>query len=102
MLLLVVAAAYFAVGIGEAYLRFYRFRDAMEQQARFAENAPDREIVANLQAKADSLGLPDEAYEIDVRRARGSIVISSDYAETVDFPLVRRTIRFTPRVERTF
>ena len=35
LLVLLAAAAYFAVNVGEVYYRYYRFRDALGQQARF-------------------------------------------------------------------
>ena len=44
ILLLLTAAGYFAVNVGEPYFRFYQFQDAMEQEVRFARNRPDAAI----------------------------------------------------------
>lgn len=101
-LLLVVAAVYFAWDAGEAYMRYYRFRDAMHQVARFAESTSNRDVVERLRAKADSLGLPAEAQKVRVRRRRNVITIWSEYTESVQLPIGRREIKFAPRVESTF
>lgn len=101
-LLLVVAIAYFGFNVGEAFWRSYKFEDAMRQQIRFALQRSNRQITAALQAKADSLGLPDDARRIRVRRTRDGISISAAYVEIVEFPLFVREIPFTPHVERKF
>jgi hypothetical protein len=100
--LLVVTVAYFGFNIGEVYLRFYRMKDAMMQEARFAHNRDDETIRLHLTAVADSLGLPDEAGRIMIQRQAGRIVISSRYSETVELPLFVREFRFNPQVVRSF
>jgi hypothetical protein len=101
-LLLVVAVAYFGFNIGEVYLRFYRLRDAMEQEARFAHNRDDNTIRLRLAASADSLGLPDEAGRMVIRRSSTDIMISTDYSEHVELPLFVREFKFRPVVVRKF
>jgi hypothetical protein len=101
-LLVLVTAAYFAVGFGEPYWRFYDYRDAMQQEARFAQRTSDAEIIARLQAKADSIGLPEDAQKVRIHRTRDSIAIWSAYTETVTLPLFTRAIEFMPKVERSF
>src|SRR5512139_1566837 len=100
--LLAVTVAYFGFNIGEVYLRFYRMRDAMSQEARFAQNRDDVAIRIRLAALADSLGLPDDAGRIVIRRDARSVTISTDYSEHVELPLFVRTFRFTPRVVHAF
>ena len=102
MLLVLVAVAYFGLNAGEAYWRFYQYRDAMTQQARFAEQFNDAQITRALQAKADSLGLPEEAAQVHVRRSAREIRIWAAYAERVDLPGLVRMIHFAPSAERTF
>lgn len=97
--LLLVAAVYFGVNIGEPYLRYFRFRDAMRQEARFASRFTDEEIQLRLMALADSLGLPENAGRVRIRRAANRTVISSTYYEQIELPLVVREILFTPQVE---
>ena len=99
VLLLLTVAGYFAVNFGEPYLRFYRFQDAMRQEARFAASRSDADIKRRLGAFADSLGLPPEAGRVTVRRRAKSISISSEYSERVEMPAFVRDIRFSPDAE---
>lgn len=101
-LLLVVTVAYFGFNIGEVYLRFYRMKDAMMQDARFAHTRDDEAIRLHLAAVADSLGLPDEAGRIMIQREARRIVISTRYSERVELPLFVREFRFNPRVVQSF
>jgi hypothetical protein len=101
-MLIVAALIYFGVNVGGPYFRYFQFRDAMEQEARFAERKTDAQIVAALRLKADSLALPAAAFKINVRRTPSRITLWTDYAETIDFPFVTRDINFRPVVERAF
>ncbi len=101
-LLLVVTIVYFGYNIGEVYFRFYRMKDAMEQEVRFAETHGDSTIRAHLTAVADSLGLPEGAGRVTIERTRSGIVISSDYSEHVELPLFVREFHFAPRAARPF
>lgn len=100
--LLVVTIAYFGFNIGEVYFRFYRLRDAMGQEARFANNRTDDAIRIRLAALADSMGLPVEAARVTIIRNANRIVISSAYSEHVELPLFVREFKFAPYVVRTF
>jgi hypothetical protein len=100
--LLLVTVVYFGVNIGEVFVRYYRFRDAMQQEARFAQTRDDETIQRHLQAFADSLDLPEAAGRVIVRRSANRIVISSNYTVTVELPLFVREFHFSPRVERSF
>jgi hypothetical protein len=101
-LLLVVATGYFGYNIGRVYLRYYRFQDAVAQEARFAANSTNEDIVKRLRAQADSLGLPGDAHRIIVRRTQRVIRIHSTYVEMVEFPGFVRNIEFTAKAERPF
>jgi hypothetical protein len=99
MLLLVVAAGYFGVNVGEVYLRHFEFRDAVRQEARFARMRDDEEIRARLAAKADSLGLPPEAGRVRVVRGERAVVLTSEYTELVELPGFVREFDFSIREE---
>ena len=101
-LLVVVAIGYFGVNIGEVYLRYFRFRDSMEQNARFAAHFDDETIANHLMLAADTLNLPVSAHTFIIRRRDHHITISTDYYERVELPLYVREIHFQPRVESTF
>jgi hypothetical protein len=104
LLVLVAAFAvgYFSWNIGKVWLRFYRFQDAMVQEARFAARNADTIIRERLRAKADSLGLPEGARRIRIRRTRHTVFIWSEYTETVELPLFVRDFEFYPHAERAF
>jgi hypothetical protein len=94
--LIAVAVAYFGINVGEVYLRYYRYRDAMHQEARFAKQNTDEVIRRRLRSLADSLGLPDDAGRISVQRSGNHITISAQYDEVVELPLFVRTLHFAP------
>ena len=100
--LLLVTVAYFGFNIGEVYVRFFRLKDAMAQEARFAHNRDDNTIRLHLAAVADSLGLPDEAGRVIVTRDAARIIIKTRYTEHVELPLFVREFHFEPQVVRTF
>ena len=102
MLLLAVAAVYFAVNVGEPYVRYYRYLDGMKQEARFSARFTDEEIQRRLGALADSLGLPEAAGRVRVRRASNRISLSTSYYERVEMPLIVRDILFSPQAEWTY
>ena len=102
MLLLVAAAGYFGVNVGEVYLRYFRFHDSMVQQARFAAHFDDDAIKNNLRLAADTLELPPAARRVQVYRRGRHITITVDYYDRVELPLYVREIHFQPRVESSF
>jgi hypothetical protein len=97
--LLLAAGLYFGVNVGEVYLRYYRFRDAMTQNVRFASQRSDGEIKARLATFADSIGLPEGASKVRVRRTTHLIRISSEYYEHVELPLIIREVFLNPHAE---
>jgi hypothetical protein len=102
VLLIASATAYFVWNAGEVWLRYYRYQDAMKQEARFAARNSDGVIRARLIAKADSLGLPEAARRVRIRRTRQSVYIWANYTETVELPLFVREFEFSPHAERAF
>src|SRR5207247_4167368 len=87
VLLSLAVAACCAVDFGEAYFRFYQFKDAMGQEARFATTKTDDQITKRLSSLADSLQLPPGAELITIERSPTIITISSDYDEMIKLPL---------------
>ena len=101
-ILLLVTVVYFGINVGEPYFRYYRFLDGMKQEARFSARFTDEQIQIRLAALADSLGLPEAAGRIRVRRASNRISLSSSYYERVELPLMVRDILFSPQAEWTY
>jgi hypothetical protein len=98
-LLIAVAAIYFGVNIGEIYWRYFQFRDDMKQEARFAAHVPNDQILLHLRADADSLDLPDDAHDIQVRRTNTDISIDAEYTERIELPMYARDVIFHPHAE---
>ncbi|MFL5505153.1 MAG: hypothetical protein ACJ799_14225 [Gemmatimonadaceae bacterium] len=97
MLLILAVGAYFAVGFGEAYFRYYQFKDAMGQEARFASDKTDEQIITRLSALADTLQLPPGADSISIQRSPTVITISSDYDVVIRLPFRKeRVLHFHP------
>ena len=98
-ILILAIAAYFASDFGAAYFRYYRFKDAMGQEARFATTTTDQQITGRLAALADSLQLPPGAELITIIRGPTVVSIESDYDEIIKLPLKKeRVIHFHPFV----
>jgi hypothetical protein len=98
-LLLLALAAYFAVDFGEAYFRFYQFKDAMGQEVRFSADRTDDQITKRLSALADSLQLPPGAELISIERTPTTVTISSDYDEVIKLPMKKeQVLHFHPTV----
>ncbi|HUF30147.1 MAG TPA: hypothetical protein VMM77_05725 [Gemmatimonadaceae bacterium] len=101
LLLLLVSGAYFGYEFLDAYYRYYTLRDAMTQEARFAADRSDAMVRLRMRAKADSLGVPDEAV-FRVRRNRSGVAIWTTYTEVVRLPIGEKRLRFEPIVQREF
>jgi hypothetical protein len=98
-LLVLAAVVYFGVNVGEVYWRFYQYRDDMQQEVRFAAHTQNDAIVNRLRAAADSLGLPEGAGHVVIRRSSAMISIESYYDEPVELPGHVRELHFHPRAE---
>lgn len=101
-LVVVGAIGYFGVTIGMHFLRNYEFTEAMQQEARFAASRSDSVILGHLQAVVDSLGLPESARNISVRRANKVIFIYTHYYVRIEFPGFVKEIPFSPQAMGPF
>ena len=99
LLLLVAAAGYFGVNIGEHYFRFYQFQDSMRQEVKFAAHNSDALILRHLRERADSLGLPEAAGEVTLQRDQRHITLESEYYVHIELPMTVREVRFNPHAE---
>lgn len=93
-ILTVAIAAYLAINIGAPYMRYYRFRDAVDQQVHYATFRNDASIRQEIWAAADSLGLPEEAYHVTVERAPSSIRIFGSYQDSWTLLRYSRPVHF--------
>jgi hypothetical protein len=101
-IVIIGAMVYFGQHIGRKYWNYYQFQDRMRQEARFASHRSDLLISNRLRDYADSLGLPEAAQKVTVRRRRGTIQIWAEYYEIIEFPGFVREVHFHPEVVGTF
>ncbi|SRR6266542_3890346 len=103
--LIVALAIYLGRDFAAAYFRYYRFQDAMAQDARFAGDPTRTEdsVVIHLRAVADSLDLPRAARSVHLAHTPKGVLIWSDYDETVELPFNHeKTIHFHATSETRF
>jgi hypothetical protein len=93
-LLFIAIVTYAGVHIAAPYMRFYRFRDAVDQQVRYAAFRNDAGIRKEISSAADSLGLPEEAYHVTVERAPSAIRIFGSYDDSWQLLRYRREVHF--------
>jgi hypothetical protein len=101
-IVLVGAVAYSAYEVGRPLWRRVQFEDRIKAEAKFAAHRSDAVIARRLRTFADSIGLPESAQNLRVRRAGGVIYIYAEYCEHVVFPVFSRDVCFSPQVSRSF
>ena len=102
-LAILVAIIYFGTYVGEDALSYYRLRDAMKQEARFAGHRTDQQIRDRLKAFTDSVRLPEAAQDIKIVREENTIHIWTDYDQEVKLPFNQsRVIHLRPSIEESF
>ena len=98
-LIIVVGLIYFGAYAGQDLLDYYRFQDAMKQEARFAAKRTDTQIKDRLRMFADSVGLPVEAQDINIVRDELTIRIWSEYDQPLRLPFDwKKSIHLVPSV----
>jgi len=92
---------YFGMYAGQDLLDYYRLRDAMKQQARFATLRTDTQIKDRLRSFADSVGLPEEARDVNIVRDDNTIRIWSEYDQPLRLPFdIQKSVHLRPFVEQ--
>jgi hypothetical protein len=78
------------------YWREYQLLDEMKVNARHASGLPDATIRSRLDMKVREVFGPDRTMLFNISRPRGreSIVIETQYRDSVHLPFVRRTFPF--------
>ncbi len=99
-LLIVVVVVYFGMPIAGVYVRYYRFKNEMQTQARFAPSIDDGTIRRRLLLTIDELGIPETAKRLRIRRTSRprEIQISTDWPETIVLPFYSWVITLRPEV----
>jgi hypothetical protein len=99
-LAILVGIIYFGLYAMQDVLDYYRLRDAMKQEGRFASLRSDSQIKDRLRLFADSVGLPPEAQEINITRDENTIRIWTEYDQPLRLPFdIKKSIHLRPSVE---
>lgn len=100
-LAILAAIIYFGAYAGQDLLDYYRLRDAMKQEARFAKLRTDTQIKDRLRSFADSVGLPVAAQDVNIVRDQNTIHIWSEYDQPLRLPFeIQKSVHLRPSVER--
>ncbi|MGH7497652.1 MAG: hypothetical protein ACREL3_02245 [Gemmatimonadales bacterium] len=95
-IMILAAAVYYGIHVGQVYFRYYQLQDEMESAARMAPSLKDDVIYRRLAATSDSL--LGRTLTFDIKRTN-RITIHTEYSDSVDLPLFKHTFHFKPRVE---
>jgi hypothetical protein len=98
-LLVVAVVVYYGAGVARVFWHYYQFQHDMQHEVGVARQRTNDQILVRLRASADSLGLPERARQISIRRTQTMISVESDYSEIVELPIVAREIHLNPRAE---
>ena len=101
-LLILAAIGYFGADAAEVYLRYFRFKDVMEQELRYRSTKTTPEIRQRFKFLADSMGMPEDAGAVVVRRVGKQIFIESHYDDEIILPGFRREVHFEPKAQGSF
>ena len=94
--------AYLGYKVSDDVMAYYRYQDAMKQEARFAATRTDAEMIRRLKAFTDSVKLPPEAQQVQVLRDENRIRIWAEYDRELRLPMYQRTFHLRPSAEKTF
>jgi hypothetical protein len=102
-ILLLAFVAYFGANFGGQYMTYWRFKDAMREEAARAAGSSEQEIRRRLVVKTQDLGLPEEARSsLRVRRSTRprEIRIEAEYEVVLELPFYSYVHTFRPRARQ--
>ena len=69
---------------GTVYLRYYEFRDDVQQIAQFAGRQTDHELLTRVREAAEVHGIPLDPNAATVRRLNNHLMIDATYMEQIE------------------
>jgi hypothetical protein len=100
--LVVIAAVFFGLWrvLPPIYANF-QFQEWMTQESREAsyKQITNRELQAEVQAKAEQLGIVLQPEELQVSKNASNVDIKADYAVTVDLLVYDLKLKFSPQAQ---
>ena len=98
---IVAGIGYIGTMVADDVMAYYRYRDAMKQETRFAATRTDAEMRRRLIAFSDSVKLPLAAKDVNIVRDEIRIRIWAEYDQEFKLPFnYSRTIHLRPSAER--
>lgn len=101
-LAIVACVIYVGYVVFDDVVAYFRYRDAMKQETRFAATRSDAEMSRRLRAFSDSVKLPPSAREVKIVRDERRIRIWTEYDAKLRLPFYERTFHLRPSAEKTF
>ena len=100
-LVVLAVVAWYGSHIGLVYWREYQLLDEMKVNARHASGLPDATIRSRLDLKVREVFGPDRTMVFNISRPHGreSMLIETDYRDSVALPLFQRGFPFRLRVQ---
>ena len=100
-LVVLAVVAWYGGHIGLVYWREYQLLDEMKVNARHASGLPDATIRSRLDLKVREVFGPDRTMVFTISRPRGrqSMLIETQYRDSVALPLFQRGFPFRLRVQ---
>jgi hypothetical protein len=98
---LFAVAAWYGGAIGLVYWRKYQIVDEMKVNARHAAGLPDPTVRNRLDSKVHEIFGPRRTMRFEISRPRGrqSMLIETQYRDSVDLPYFQRGFPFRLRVQ---
>lgn len=94
---------YVSLLVADDVMAYYRYRDAMKQETRFAATRSDAEMKQRLRAFTDSVKLPLEAKDVQIARDQDGIHIWAEYDQELRLPFnYTRVFHLRPSAEKSF
>jgi Domain of unknown function (DUF4845) len=102
--LILIAAVFFAVWrvVPPIYANF-QFQEWITQEARETsyKNMTNRDLQAEVEAKAEQLGIALPPENLEVQKAAANVTIKAEYEVTVDLLVYDLKLKFTPQAHNT-
>jgi hypothetical protein len=95
-LVLFLAGVFLAIKIVPVRVDGYQFRDVLREEARYAAvHRNDKVVIERILDTAESMNIPLEKGNLNIRRSKVEVVISATYEKPVDLKFGTYTYRFS-------
>src|SRR5688572_19080951 len=101
-LALLAVAVWYGSQIGLMYWRQYQVLDEMKVSARHASGLSDQTVRNRLENRAREVFGPEHTLRFEISRPRGrhSLLVETEYRDSVDLPFLQRGFPFKLRVQQ--